>query len=140
MGGGGGGCVFGKQNVFSGDTMWIRERQCVFRRDNVFSGETMCLRGRQCLFRKDNVSSEETMSLPERQCVFGRDNVSSGKTMWLPETGCPGHKLTSRSSPDMFPASIRIKMMREIHWACQNCSEYFKNHENQPSTFVFHFF
>ena len=36
--------------------------------------------------------------------------------MWRPETGCPAQKLTSRLSPDLFPASIRIKMMRETHW------------------------
>ena len=74
------------------------------------------------------------MCLRERQYVFGRDDVSSGETMWLPETGCLGHKLTSRSSPDLFPASIRIKMMREIHWSCQNCPEHMKIHENQPPT------
>ena len=72
------------------------------------------------------------MCLSERQCVFQRDNVSSGDTMWLSETWCPSHKLTSRSSPDMFPASIRIKMMRETHWWCQKYPEYLKNHENPP--------
>ena len=84
------------------------------------------------------VSSGNRMCLRERQCVFGRDNVSSGKTMCLPGTRRPSQKLTSRSSLDVFPASIRTKMMREIHWSCQNCPEYVKNHENQPPI-VFHF-
>ena len=69
--------------------------------------------------------------LPKKKCVCGRNNVRLGETMSLPDTGCPGHKLTSRWSPDMFPASIRIKMTREIHWACQKCPEQMKIHENQ---------
>ena len=114
--GGGRGFHFGRDTVSSDETMYIRERQCVLQRKDVSSGETMCLPETQCVFGRDNVSSSETMCFPERQCVFQRDNVSSGDTMWLPETGCPGHKLTSRSSPDLFPASIRIKMMRETRW------------------------
>ena len=48
------------------------------------------------------------MWLPEKQCGFRRDNVASrDKTS--------ESKLTSRSSPDAFRASIRTKMMREIH-------------------------
>ena len=87
----------------------LRERQCFFGRDNVYSGETMCLLERQCVFWRDNVSSGETMCLPERQCVFRRDSVSLGDTMWLPETGCPGHKLISRSSLDGFRHHSKFK-------------------------------
>ena len=130
-------CVFRRNNVSSRETMCLPEKQCVFWRANVsptetmcVSAETMCFPERQCVFRRDNVFSGETMCLRDLQCVFERDNVSSGETMWLPETGCPGHKLTSRSSPDMFPASNRTKTIRLIHWSDQNCSEWFKNHEN----------
>ena len=135
--------------------MCLRERQCVFGKDNVSSGQTMCLRDRQCLSRRDNVFLGETMCLPETQCGFQRHNVVSGDTMWLLETQCdfqrqdvclsdtyqvfPGHKLTSRSSPDLFPASIRIKTIREIRWSCQHSPECRKKYENQPSI-CFHFF
>ena len=108
-------CVFRRDNVSSGQTMCLRERQCLFVRDNVSSGETMCLPERQCVFWRDNVSSGETMWLPARQCGFRRDNVASGETMWRAETGCPRHKLTSKSSLDLFPASIRIKYTAAEH-------------------------
>ena len=120
--------------------MFLRERQCLFGRDNVCSGETICFRERQGVFRRDNVSSGNTMCVPETQCVFRRHNVCSGDTMWPPDTGCPGQKMTSRLSPDLFPASIRIKMMREIRWYRQKCPEYLKNHENPPQFFFSKFF
>ena len=128
-------CVVGRDNVFSGETMCLRERQCVYWRDNVSTRETMCLPERQCVFLRDKVFSRERMCFLERQCVSWRDNMSSGDTMRLPDTGCPGQKLTSRWSPDLFPASIRITMMREVHWSYQKCPEHMKNHENQPPKF-----
>ena len=42
----------------------------------------------------------------------------------------PGHKLTSRSSPDMILAPNRIETMRPIHWSDQTCRERPSNHEN----------
>ena len=138
-----------ERQCISRDTMYLPETQCIFQNHNVSSGDTMCLLETQCLYQRHNVSSRDTMCLPEIQCIFQTHNVSTGDTMcvpetkcvWsrdtmsLPETACPGQKLTSRLSPDMFPASIRIKMMRETRWQRQKCPEYLKNHENSPPIF-----
>ena len=61
--------------------MCLLERQCIFGSDNVSSGDTMYLPETQCIFQKHNVSSVGTMCLPETQCVFWRDNVSAGETI-----------------------------------------------------------
>ena len=99
-------CVIWRDNGSSGGTMCHLEKQCVVRRHNVSSGDTMCL-------LEKHVSSAETICLLERQCVCPRHTSRM----------FPAHKLGSRWSPDMFPVPNRIKMMRAIRWASQNCPE-----------------
>ena len=54
--------------------------------------------------------------------------------MWLPDTGCPGPKMTSRSSPDVFLARNRIKTVGVIRWFDENCVEWLKHHKKTPPT------
>ena len=57
--------------------MYVRERQCIFGRDNVSSGESMWLPERECVFPRDNVSSRENVPVSETYRVFLGHKITS---------------------------------------------------------------
>ena len=95
-------CVSETETVFIRD----KNRLCPKQRLSMSETESVYVRDRECLCPRERVSMSETGSVYVRDGEFFRDTYRV----------FPEHKLTSKSSLDLFPASIRIKMMRETRW------------------------
>ena len=112
------------------ETVYVRDRDCLCPRQKLFISQTenVYVRDRECLCPRQRMSMSETESfyVRDRECLCPRQRMSMSGTesVYVRDTEFfrdthrvfPGHKLTSKSSPYLFPASIRIKMMREIRW------------------------
>merc|ERR1712061_409274 len=99
------GCPRQRLSMSETETIYGRDKECLCPRQRMSTSETenVHVRDRECLCPRQRVSMSETESVYVRDREFFRDTYRV----------FPGHKLTSKSSLHLFPASIRIQMMRE---------------------------